>query len=175
MTLLPLPGASQQFGTPNDRSWVLQLRRVGDALESRIRFPGAQAVHPGIPQRVRTFATTCIHRYSLAVANGSREDDPLTMCRWVSRVALGCFPSPAFFCFSTSRNFGRTPGGATFSRPTMLRPMTESSATGLAPMCGPNSSCNACASIAIAVDAESGMVLAPEVTDSSVAAGDRSE
>ena len=31
---------------------------------------------------------------------------------------------------------------------------------------------NACASIAIAVDAESGMVLAPEVTDSSVAAGD---
>ena len=31
---------------------------------------------------------------------------------------------------------------------------------------------NACASIAIAVDAESGMVLAPEVTDSSVPAGD---
>jgi hypothetical protein len=31
---------------------------------------------------------------------------------------------------------------------------------------------NACASIVIAVDAESGMVLAPEVTDSSVAAGD---
>src|ERR1035438_8131644 len=31
---------------------------------------------------------------------------------------------------------------------------------------------NACASIAIAVDAESGMVLAPEVTDSSVSAGD---
>jgi hypothetical protein len=31
---------------------------------------------------------------------------------------------------------------------------------------------NACASIAIAVDAESGMVLAPEVTDASVAAGD---
>jgi hypothetical protein len=31
---------------------------------------------------------------------------------------------------------------------------------------------NACASIAIAVDAESGMVLAPEVTDSSVAAGE---
>jgi hypothetical protein len=31
---------------------------------------------------------------------------------------------------------------------------------------------NACASIAIAVDAESGMVLASEVTDSSVAAGD---
>ena len=31
---------------------------------------------------------------------------------------------------------------------------------------------NACASIAIAVDAKSGMVLAPEVTDSSVAAGD---
>jgi hypothetical protein len=31
---------------------------------------------------------------------------------------------------------------------------------------------NACASIAIAVDAQTGMVLAPEVTDSSVAAGD---
>ena len=31
---------------------------------------------------------------------------------------------------------------------------------------------NACASIAIAVDAESGMVLAPEVTDATVAAGD---
>jgi hypothetical protein len=31
---------------------------------------------------------------------------------------------------------------------------------------------NACASIAIAVDAKSGMVLAPEVTDSSVPAGD---
>jgi hypothetical protein len=31
---------------------------------------------------------------------------------------------------------------------------------------------NACASIAIAVDAQSGMVLAPEVTDSSIAAGE---
>ena len=31
---------------------------------------------------------------------------------------------------------------------------------------------NACAAIAIAVDAQSGMVLAPEVTDSSIAAGE---
>jgi len=45
-TLLLLPGASQQFRTPNDRSWVLQLRRVRDTLEGWIRFPWTQAVHP---------------------------------------------------------------------------------------------------------------------------------
>jgi hypothetical protein len=64
----------------------------------------------------RTFPTTCIQRYSLRAANGSRPDDPLMMCRLVNRVAFGWRSRLALISTdvslepsSVSRNLGRMP------------------------------------------------------------------
>lgn len=108
-------------------------------------------------RRVMTLAFLCSARAFMVPAGaapasacasrnlGSTPETPLVAC-WRTRAAKAASELSPLSSAATSMGWAGSlsyaPGAATCRRPTMLRPMTDSRAMGLAPMCGPKCSCS---------------------------------